>query len=99
MERFIPYQKLSKRERKARNAERRVSWSMNPVTRKPPNPKAYNRRKARTGIRNASSVSFLFYFIIFFTVSSRLRIWYFTRKATSLYSGALCFSSSRMGIM
>lgn len=50
MERFIPYQKLSKRERKARNAERRVSWSMNPVTRKPPNPKAYNRRKARLSI-------------------------------------------------
>lgn len=47
MERFIPYEKLSKRERKSRNAERRVTWVMSPVTRKPQNPRAYNRKKAR----------------------------------------------------
>ena len=50
MERFIPYEKLSKRERKARNAERRVTWAMSPVTRRPPNPKAFNRKKTRAGM-------------------------------------------------
>ena len=47
---MIPYTKLSKRERKARDAERRVSWGMSPVTRRPPNPRAYNRKKARTSM-------------------------------------------------
>ncbi len=47
MNTFIPYEKLSKRERKARDAQRRVSWSMSPVTRKPKNPAAYDRAKAQ----------------------------------------------------
>ena len=47
MEKFIPYEKLSKKEKKRRNAIRRGSWyGINPVTRKPANSKAYNRRKA-----------------------------------------------------
>ena len=50
---MIPYTKLSKRERKARDAERRVSWGMSPVTRRPPNPRAYNRRKTRLCIEDA----------------------------------------------
>lgn len=47
MKQFVPYEKLSKRERKARDAERRGSWGMSPVTRRPPNPRAYNRTKTR----------------------------------------------------
>lgn len=47
---MIPYKKLSKRERRARDAERRVTWGMSPVTRRPPNPRAYNRKKARTSM-------------------------------------------------
>ena len=47
MKRFIPYEKLSKRERKARDAERRGSWGISPVTRRPEKPGAYNRAKAR----------------------------------------------------
>jgi len=50
MMQFVPYEKLSKRERKARDAERRGSWGMSPVTRRPPNPRAYNRKKARSSI-------------------------------------------------
>ena len=47
MEKFIPYEKLSKKEKKRRDALKRGSWyGINPVTRKPANSKAYNRRKA-----------------------------------------------------
>lgn len=48
MEKFIPYEKLSKKEQKKRNAVNRTTWGdLKPVTRRPDNPKAYNRRKAR----------------------------------------------------
>ena len=48
MERFIPYDKLSKKARRELDARRRGSWGgLNPVTRKPPNPKAYDRNKAK----------------------------------------------------
>ena len=48
MEKMIPFEKLSKKEQKKRNAANRGTWgSIKPITRKPENPKAYNRRKAR----------------------------------------------------
>lgn len=47
MEKFIPYEKLSKKKKKELNAKRRKTWDISPVTRRPPNPKAYNRKKAR----------------------------------------------------
>ena len=48
MEKFIAYEKLSKKKKRELDAKRRGSWGgVNPVTRKPENPKAYNRRKAR----------------------------------------------------
>lgn len=47
MEKFIPYVKLSKKPREM-NSMKRGNWgSLNPVTRKPTNPKAYNRRTAQ----------------------------------------------------
>jgi len=43
---FIPLDKQSKHRQKEFHASQRGSWGgINPVTRKPPNPKAYNRRK------------------------------------------------------
>ncbi len=46
MERFIPEEKLSKKERRKRNNERRGTWgSFSPVTRKPPKSSIYNRKK------------------------------------------------------
>ena len=49
MNRFIPFEKLSKKKQRELNAKQRGSWyGINPVTRKPQNSKAYNRRKART---------------------------------------------------
>ena len=47
MEKFVPYEKLSKKKKKELNAKRRKTWDVSPVTRRPPNPKAYNRKKAR----------------------------------------------------
>ena len=48
MDRFIPYEKLSKKAKRALNARKRRSWGeLNPVTRKSTNPRAYDRRKAR----------------------------------------------------
>ena len=48
MEKFVPYEKLSKKEKRRMDALRRGTWQgINPVTRKSVNPKAYNRSKAR----------------------------------------------------
>lgn len=46
MEKFIPYEKLSKKKQREQDARRRGTWALNPVTRKPVNPKAYDRKKA-----------------------------------------------------
>ena len=48
MEKFIPYEKLSKKEKRKMNLAKRQTWGeLNPVTRKPVSSKAYNRRKAQ----------------------------------------------------
>ena len=47
MNRMISYDKLSKKEKKAYDARKRVVWDFSPVTRKKENAKAYNRKKAR----------------------------------------------------
>lgn len=48
MDKFIPYEKMSKKQKKQYNALKRRDWNgVNPVTRKPVNPKAYNRKKSR----------------------------------------------------
>lgn len=59
MEKFVPYEKLSKKARRELDAARRGSWNgLNPVTRKSPNPKAYNRQKARKWSDDATIVPF-----------------------------------------
>ena len=53
MEKFIPYEKLSKKEKRKIDQARRQTWNnLNPVTRKPENSKAYNRNKARNWKRD-----------------------------------------------
>ena len=48
MEKFIPYEKLSKKEKRKMDLAKRQTWGeLNPVTRKPANSKAYNRNKSR----------------------------------------------------
>ena len=53
MEKFILYEKLSKKEKRKIDQARRQTWGeLNPVTRKPENSKAYNRNKARSWKRD-----------------------------------------------
>ena len=49
MEKFIPYEKLSKKEQQKLDRAKRGTWGqLNPVTRKPANSKAYNRKRAQS---------------------------------------------------
>ncbi len=49
MNKFVPFEKLSKRAKRELQEKNRGTWGpINPTTRKPPNPKAYNRKKARS---------------------------------------------------
>ena len=53
MEKFIPYEKLSKKEQRKINQAKRNTWGdFNPVTRKPENSKAYNRKKSQNWKRD-----------------------------------------------
>lgn len=53
------YEKLSKKQKRALDAARRKTWGeVNPVTRRPENPKAYNRRKAQRWDRDPTAGPF-----------------------------------------
>ena len=46
MKRFVPYEKLSKKEKRKIDLAKRNTWgSLNPTTRKPTNSKAYDRKR------------------------------------------------------
>ena len=46
MEKFIPYEKLSKKEQKKRDRIRRMTWgTMSPVTRRTESRKRYDRKR------------------------------------------------------
>ena len=48
MKRFVPYEKLSKKAKKEIDASRRGNWgTLNPVTKKSRNPKAYDRKRSK----------------------------------------------------
>lgn len=60
MEKYIPFEKLSKKKQRELNAAKRSTWGpLNPVTRKPENSKAYNRRKAQSWKNDSQSVPFV----------------------------------------
>ncbi|MBQ9950144.1 MAG: hypothetical protein IJO93_05440 [Clostridia bacterium] len=44
---FIPKSKLSKKAKKALNAQSRISWSISPTTRKSKDKTKYDRKKVR----------------------------------------------------
>ena len=51
MEKFIPYGKLSKKEKRKLDQAKRQTWgNFNPVTRKPENSNAYNRQKIKSQV-------------------------------------------------
>ena len=60
MEKFIPYEKLSKKKKRELDAGRRTVWAISPVTRKSENQKAYNRRKAQNRMDDPGSVLSVF---------------------------------------
>lgn len=61
MKKFVPAEKLSKKEKRKLNALKRGSWNgLNPVTRKPENPKAYKRKKMHSIDEDFNDVHFLF---------------------------------------
>lgn len=52
MEKFIPYEKLSKKEKKKHDALKRSGWgSLSPVTRRGEKPKTYRRAKEKAQLR------------------------------------------------
>ena len=58
---YVPYEKLSKKKRREIDAMRRGSWgALNPVTRVPANPRAYNRKKAQRRMDDLRFEPFLF---------------------------------------
>ena len=79
MEKFIPYEKLSKKEKRKADAAKRNTWgSFNPVTRKSQNSKAYCRNKARNWMRQmheADSGSLFLPKAAIYYVKSTARSW------------------------
>jgi len=54
LEKFIPYGKLSKKEKRKLDLAKGQTWNdLNPVTRKPINSKAYNRKTSQDWNREA----------------------------------------------
>ena len=63
MQKFIPYEKLSKKEKRRLDSQQRTTWGcVSPVTRKPENSKAYNRNKARNWRRENQFRDFYLHF-------------------------------------
>ena len=60
MEKFIPYEKLSKKKKRELDAGKRTVWAISPVTRRSENPKAYNRKKAQKRMDDPGSVLSVF---------------------------------------
>ena len=66
MEKFIPYEKLSKKEKRKMDLAKRQTWGeLNPVTGQPENSKAYNRNKARNWKRDYHETSSGFSIMLF----------------------------------
>lgn len=45
-QRFIPYEKLGKRQKRAEDAKRRTAWTLRPVTQRVESKKRYSRRRS-----------------------------------------------------
>ena len=61
MQKFIPFAKLSKKTQQEINKSRRKNWgNIDPVTKRPANSKAYNRKKAQAW-KDTFPTSELFY--------------------------------------
>lgn len=60
MQKFVPYEKLSKKKQRELDAVRRGSWgNLNPVSRKVESAKKYDRKKARKWKDDSMTVLFV----------------------------------------
>ena len=88
MEKFIPYEKLSKKEKRKLDLARRQTWNnLNPVTRKPESSKAYNRNKTRNWKRDYHEPvpGFLFATMYFLRYNNPKRIGGMFHESTYIY--------------
>lgn len=77
MEKFIPYEKLSKKEQQRINKARRSTWGdRNPVTRKPANSNAYNRKRAQAWKKDLPDLRLC-------CSDKRFTFWYYAKCYTS----------------
>ena len=61
MDKFTPFEKLSKKEKRKRNAMKRGGWgALSPVTRRGKNPRAYDRNKAQSWKKDSGFAPDLF---------------------------------------
>ena len=66
MQKFIPFAKLSKKTQQEINKSHRKSWgNIDPVTKRPANSKAYNRKKAQAW-KDDFPTPELFYYLVQF---------------------------------
>ena len=56
MKKFVPYEKMSKKQTREIDKEKRNLWNMNPATRKSENKKAYNRKKLRRDFDSSAEI-------------------------------------------
>ncbi len=61
MKKFIPYEKMSKKQKREIDKSKRNIWTVNPVTRKSENKKAYNRKKLRKDFKSFAENFFSIY--------------------------------------
>ena len=69
MERFISYEKLSKKEKCKMDLAKRQTWGeLNPVTRKPENSKAYNRKRTQDWKKELPDLRLFIYSMTLFSI-------------------------------
>ena len=94
MEKFIPYEKLSKKERRKLDAARRSGWNgISPVTRRAESAKVYNRKRIPRPDRNGPDAGSFFAF--FLTIPRGLLKYRHSRRASAeiLKVGGVCDAS------
>jgi len=63
---YVPLEKLSKRKQKEYHAKQRRDWgNTNPITKKSPNLKAYNRKKSKLWHEREPGLDFLYFLLQF----------------------------------
>ena len=65
MDKYIPYEKLSKKEKRKMDLAKRQTWGeLNPVTRKPESSRDYNRRKSQNWKREQPLTDLRFFICV-----------------------------------